>query len=384
MNILLLDQFSDPGGAQFCLRDLMPEMIRRGWKPRLMVPGGGELVQWSDRLGVPTCTLPLRRYSNGGKTALDFLRFGVDVPRMTAAVRRAIGRDCIDLVYVNGPRALPAVLGVSCQVVFHAHNYIGARYGRKLLEWMVKTAGATVIAASRYVAERYVRVLGSEKVRVVYNGIRDMGGVPRTFDRRPARVGMIGRIEPEKGQTDLLRAARHIAEKGGGAEFFIYGAKLYADSVYDARVRTMAENAGVTLCGWTDDVSRALHNLEILAVPSGPGEAATRVIMEAFSAGTPVVAYGAGGIPELVENGRTGILTETRDSESLARSLEALIEDRASLARMAAAGREEWLRRFRIERFRTDVCDLLESCVQPKDRRLGWWEPGRASDGEAA
>jgi len=363
VNILLLDQFSDPGGAQFCLRDLMPEMIRRGWKPRLMVPGGGELVQWSNRMGVPTCSLPLQRYSNGGKTALDFLRFSVDVPRMAAAVRRAIRRECVDLVYVNGPRVLPAVLGVPCPVVFHAHNYIRARYGRKLLQWMVKAASATVIAASRYVAEGYVRALGSEKVRVVYNGIRDMRDMPRTFDRRPARVGMIGRIEPEKGQIDLLRAARYIAEKGGEAEFFVYGAKLYADSGYEARVRTVAENAGVNLCGWTDDVSRALHNLEILAVPSGPGEAATRVIMEAFSAGTPVVAYRAGGIPELIENGRTGILTETHDSESLARSIRTLMGDRASMERLSAAGRGEWQRRFTVERFRTNVCDLLESCA---------------------
>jgi len=119
----------------------------------------------------------------------------------------------------------------------------------------------------------------------------------------------------------------------------------------------------VNLCGWTDDVSRALHNLEILAVPSGPGEAATRVIMEAFSAGTPVVAYRAGGIPELIENGRTGILTETHDSESLARSIRTLMGDRASMERLSAAGRGEWQRRFTVERFRTNVCDLLESCA---------------------
>jgi len=361
LNILFLDQFSDPGGAQFCLRDLMPEIICRGWKPRLMVPGNGELVRWSNQLGIPTHTLPLRTYSNGRKTGLDFLRFSVDAPRIAAAVRRVVRQERVDLVYVNGPRVLPAVLGVSCPVVFHAHNYIRARYGRKLLEWTLRMVNATVIAASRFVAEGYVQVLGREKVRVVYNGIRDMQCMPRTFDRRPARVGMIGRIEPEKGQLDLLRAARHIAEQGGGAEFFVYGAKLYADSTYDDRVRAMAENAGVTFCGWTDDVSRALHDLEVLTVPSGPDEAATRVIMEAFSAGTPVVAYRSGGIPELVENGRTGLLTGTPDFESLARSIQSLMADRMSMELLSAAGRKEWQHRFRVERFRTNVCDLLET-----------------------
>lgn len=366
MNILILDQFSDPGGAQFCLRDLMPEIIRRGWKPRLMVPGDGELVRWSSQLGIPTHTLPLRAYSNGRKTALDFLRFSVDAPRIAAAVRRVVRQERVDMVYVNGPRVFPAVLGVSGPfvarpVVFHAHNYVRAPYGRKPLEWALRVANATVIAASQYVAESYSQVCGRQNLRVVYNGVEDLQGATRNFDRRPLRVGIIGRIAPEKGQMDFVRAARHIVKNGGNAEFFVYGERLFADAGYDAQVRSMAENTAVTFCGWTDDVSHALHNLEILAVPSGPDEAATRVIMEAFSAGTPVVAYRSGGIPELVENGRTGLLTGTPDSESLARGIQSLMADRTLMERLSAAGRKEWQHRFRIERFRTNVCDLLET-----------------------
>jgi glycosyltransferase involved in cell wall biosynthesis len=363
MNILFLDQFSDPGGAQLCLKDLMPEIIRRGWNPRLMVPGRGDLMEWSNRLGIPTCTLPLRPYSNGRKTALDFLRFSVDGPRIAAAVRQVIRRERVDMVYVNGPRVLPAVLGVCCPVVFHAHNYVRVRYGRKLLEWTLRASDATVIAASQYVAESYLRVPGSAKVRVVYNGIGDLQGATRTFDKRPLRVGIIGRIAPEKGHLDFMRAARQITVDGGDAEFFVYGERLFSEARYEAQVRALAANAPVIFCGWTNDVARALHDLEILAVPSGPDEAATRVIMEAFSAGTPVVAYRSGGIPELVENGRTGVLTETPDFESLARSIQALAGDRELMKRLSEAGRNEWLRRFRVERFRATVCDLLETCA---------------------
>jgi glycosyltransferase involved in cell wall biosynthesis len=359
MNILFLDQFSDPGGAQLCLKDLMPEVLRRGWSPRIMVPGGGDLVEWSRRLGIPTCTLPLRAYTNGGKTALDFLRFSVDGPRMAAAVRRVVRQERVDMVYVNGPRVLPAVLGIGCPVVFHTHNYVRVRYGRKLIEWTLRASDATVIAASQYVAEGYTR-----KVRVVYNGIGDLQRGTRSFHRQRIRVGIIGRIAPEKGQLDFMRAARRIAENGGDAEFFVYGERLFADARYEARVRAMAADAPVIFCGWTDDVARALHDLEILAVPSGPDEAATRVIMEAFSAGTPVVAYRSGGIPELVENGRTGILADTPHFESLARGIQALMGDRELMRRLSATGRKEWLRRFRVEQFRTTVCDLLETCMR--------------------
>jgi glycosyltransferase involved in cell wall biosynthesis len=365
LNILFVDQFSDPGGAQLCLQDLMPEIVRRGWAARLMVPGSGELVQWSRRAGIPTHALPLRPYSNGTKTALDCFRFSVDVPRSAATVCTVVKQEGVDLVYVNGPRVLPAALGLSCPVVFHAHSHVSVGYGRKIIEWTLRAARARVIAASAFVAENYCRVPGRQKVRVIYNGVRDLQGEARSLRRRPLRIGVIGRIAAEKGQLDFVRLAQRIAEDGGEAEFFIYGKRLFSDAAYEAQVRAIAGNALVTFCGWTDDVGAALRGLEILVVPSGPGEAATRVIMEAFSAGTPVVAYRSGGIPELVDHDRTGLLADSGDLESLARSIRSLMENPEQMERLAAAGRSEWQRRFRIENFQTDVCDLLERCARP-------------------
>ncbi len=268
------------------------------------------------------------------------------------------------MVYVNGPRVLPPVLGLPRPVVFHAHSYVRVRYGRKLLDWTLQATGATVIAASRYVAQAYSQVLSPERVRVIYNGTGDLQGKIRSFDRRTVRVGIIGRIAPEKGHLDFIRAAQRIVENGGDAEFFVYGEKLFADARYDSQVRAMGREAGVTFCGWTDDVKQALHDLDLLAVPSGRDEAAGRVITEAFSAGTPVVAYRSGGIAEIVEDGRTGVLTRMPDFESLACSIHALIRDRELMMRLSEEGRREWNERFRVERFRTSVCDLLETCEQ--------------------
>ncbi len=134
------------------------------------------------------------------------------------------------MVYVNGPRVLPAVLGAGCPVVFHAHNYVRVRYGRKILEWTLRASDATVIAASQYVADSYTRVPGSAKVRVIYNGIGDLQGAARTFDNRRVRIGIIGRIAREKGHLDFMRAARRITEHGLDAGVFVYGERLFSDS----------------------------------------------------------------------------------------------------------------------------------------------------------
>lgn len=356
MNILFIDQFSDPGGAQRCLMDLLPEVQRRGWTPCLMAPGNGELTDWCWQSGIPVHTLPLRRCANGTKTAMDLLRFGFDMPRMAAAIRSVIAEKGIDIVYVNGPRVLPAVAGLSrVPVIFHAHSLIGQVYASTIAELSLRLAHATVIAASKFVART------QRNARVIYNGVADLSLGPRSFVGRPTRVGIIGRIAPEKGQLDFVRAARLLGGGSGSPQFLVYGAPLFSDPGYERAVRAEAQNAPVQFCGWTNNISTALRDLDLLAVPSGPSEAATRVIMEAFSAGTPVLAYCSGGIPELVEDGRTGVLTESPDTEALARGIRLLMADPAKLERLSIAGRREWNARFRIDTLQSNICALLDS-----------------------
>ena len=170
----------------------------------------GEMAKWSAHAGIPAHALPLRPYSNGRKTALDFLRFGVDGPRMAAAVRQVVRRERVDLVYVNGPRVLPAVLGVSAPVVFHAHSHVGLRYGRKLLEWTLQRAGAQVIAASRYVAQSYAQVLGDKRVQVIYNGIADFQGGSRRFGRGRFVWELSGGSRPKKDRWILCGRRRRL------------------------------------------------------------------------------------------------------------------------------------------------------------------------------
>ena len=89
---------------------------------RLLAPGDGELADGAARLKYPFMRCP-QTDANGTKTAMDLFRYSFDVPRMIAAVRGIILRHGIDMVYVNGPRALPAVAGLSrLPVIFHAHN----------------------------------------------------------------------------------------------------------------------------------------------------------------------------------------------------------------------------------------------------------------------
>ena len=359
MNLLILDQFSHAGGAQLCLRDLMPEMKGRRWNIVLMAPGEGELTRWCRHSNIPVYPLPLGSYPSGGRSFTDCLRYSADAARSVAAIKAVIGECRIDAIYINGPRILPCLLNVARPTVFHAHSIVTSPLGRRLAAWCLRHMNARTIAASRLVAESYGKP-NAFQFRVIYNGVPDTGFEMRSFLRRPARIGMIGRIAPEKGNVDFVRAGRLIRN----AQFFVYGASLHSDPEYAARVRRMAEGVPMEFRGWTNDVADAFRNIDVLAVPSTAVEASTRVIMEAFAAGTPVVAYPSGGIPEIIENDRTGVLTKTADYRLLAREICDLLKDPHRMRMLAAAGRIEWERRFTVNAFRNRICSFIESCVK--------------------
>jgi glycosyltransferase involved in cell wall biosynthesis len=360
MNILFVDQFSEPGGAQLCLMDLLPAVMARGWNARLLVPGAGALAAWCERAGIPVHPMRPSGYANGPKSALDVLRFGVHTPRTRRAIREIVARHAIDLVYVNGPRVLAAAVRPGCPVVFQAHSVVAGRFSQRVTEISARRAGATVIAVSEFVARHFPGAV------IAYNGVPDFGGAGRTFAARPARIGIVGRIAPEKGHLDFVQSARAVAMENPEARFPVYGERLFSDASYDRKVRAAAQGLPIEFCGWSKDVGAAMRDLDILVVPSGPKEAATRVIMEAFSAGTPVVAYRAGGIPELVEDGRTGILVERDDIAGLTRAIISLLRDPRRMEALSAAGRCEWHRRFRIETFRERVCEVIEAIERRK------------------
>jgi len=361
MNILILDQFSDPGGAQLCLRDLAPEIARRGWSATFLAPGDGAIRESLKEYGIRSERLPgIGSYSNGRKTIRDVASYAIDIPRAIVGTRQLFRDSSPDLVYVNGPRVLPVSMLFDCPIVFHAHSLLMKGYARAITAACLRYRRVEVIAASRFVGSS---LSGSI---VVYSGVPDVGYLAKHARGEVARVGIIGRIAPEKGHLDLIQAVKILTAQGQRIEVVIYGISMFSAAGYEARVRAEAAGISVRFAGWAEDVSAALHEIDLLAVPSSSVEAAARVIMEALSAGTPVVAYPSGGIPELICDGRTGLLTEQSTPESLARSIGKLLADPALAAQLAGAGRREWEARFQVERYQREVCDFFESVVTRK------------------
>ena len=366
MRVVFLDQFSDFGGAQLCLRDVLEEVSGRGWQAEVVAPGTGPLLDFARERGFATQSLPITRYSNGSKTASDILRFGVDMARSASMLRCVLRKRPADLIYVNGPRILPVVSGLAIPVLFHSHSLLDKQYARTIAGWVLRGANARVLTCSEFTAQPLRNLVGGASVRVIYNGVSDHGFRPRKAGPGPVRVGILGRIAPEKGQLDFVRAAAAMPDREK-VQFSITGAALFSEATYEQSVRIAGAAVGVEFRGWTDNVSQVLHDLDILAVPSAGHEASPRVILEALSAGTCVVAYPSGGIPELIRDGYNGLLTTSPSAAGLADLIGTLAANPELRKRLVSNGRREWETRFRVERFRSEVCAEISQAATSRE-----------------
>ena len=359
MKILFLEQYSEPGGGQQCMLDLLPQVRERGWQALVAAPGTGALFDLARRAGAETAAIALGPYASGRKTPGDVARYMFDTRRLGDW----IAQQSADVIYASGPRPLAAAaLGAKGRpVVYHVQSLLVKNYAARLVRWAIRRANATVIADSRYVAGPVERAAGG-RLHVVYNGVSEIPFRAHEFGRGGEwRIGLIGRIAPEKGQTDFLRAAALLAPRLPAARFVICGAPLFSPPAYREEVERRARDLPVDLLGWRDDVGAVLADLDILAVPSNFLEATTRVILEAYSAGVPVVAYASGGIPEVVEDGATGFLVRECHPQALADKIAEV--SALDLSAVAHRARAAWEAKFNVDRYRTEMLDLIANAA---------------------
>jgi glycosyltransferase involved in cell wall biosynthesis len=369
VNILCVDQFSNLGGGQRSLLDLLPAFSANGWNPAVAVPGDGPFPALVREAGFRTHHLPREEYTSGSKSIWEMVEYSRHLPRATRSLRRLARSHGTSLIYVNGPRLMPPAALVSrlsgIPIVFHCHNRLFQQSAIRLIGRSLQFARAAVIACCDYAAAPLRVFISPDRISIIHNGVKKVTKKnPRTRGSS-WRMGVVGRVESEKGQLDFIKAARCVLERFPGCRFVIVGAPLFSDCAYYKQVIAASEGLPVTFVGWQNDISQAFENIDLLVVPSGAAEATTRVILEAYSAGTPVVAFPCGGIPEVVRNGETGFLARERTPEALADCINSVLAMKEP-AIEAVTNRAEtyWSEAFQLDDYRQNVCEVLSRVMR--------------------
>ena len=368
--ILIADQFSDLGGTQRSLLDLLPALAE-SYTPVVALPGPGPLSAELERLRIRWELLAVGRYRSGAKSPADLLRYALRQPALAAHLTELARGLPAALLYANGPRlfAATAVVARRCglPLLWHLHLELASAGDRRLVQAAARLARPAVVACSWACLRPFpARSLVRRTAEVVYNGVAPVEVPRQHLPRKQAAsridgpvIGTIGVLHPDKGQLDLLRAAPAVSRAFPEARLRLVGA--VADEAYARRLqqRAVALGAGrVAFSGPLSSPADALAGLDVLVVASHR-EALGRVILEAFAGGVAVVASDAGGIPEVVEPEHNGLLFRRGDADGLARALVRLLGDHALREKLIRGGRESYQHRWQVDRFRGQMLEKI-------------------------
>ena len=369
MNILCIDQYAELGGAQRMLLELLPSFTARGWNPYVAVPNEhGSLIEKVRELGYGAGRFHIGKYSKVQKTRPEMLHYVRDSYRLAKQFLSWMRTLAIDVVYVNGPRVLPAASVAARRsalpLLFHCHNRLHQRSAACLAATSLRFASAQVVACCRYATEPLLSYMKSDFVHVIYNGVTATVAAPREKRTGIRHIGVIGRVEEEKGQLEFVQAARILASAHPELRFSVTGKPLFADHGYLERVRAASAGLPIDFPGWID-IADIFASLDLVVVPSTSLDATPRIILEALAAGVPVVAYAVGGIPELLKDMETGILVEKRTPEALAQGIAlALRMHPDTMRELVQNGRRVWEEKHSPEAYGNRICRVISQMVK--------------------
>jgi len=214
-----------------------------------------------------------------------------------------------------------------------------------------------------------------DRLEVVHNGT-DMDkldgvrphcgeGLPDVFNRARFRVGIVGRLVPQKGISTFLRTVAIIAQVRSDVVFPVVG-----DGPLRAALESEAQQLGVAhsvlFLGFRDDALALLKRFDVFLFTSNQ-ESFGLVLTEAMAAGTPVVALNIqGAVREIVDDERDGFVVDGADVEGLAARVLALLDDQALRERIANSGRKKVRERFTIQKNAEAVVELYRQCLETR------------------
>jgi glycosyltransferase involved in cell wall biosynthesis len=293
-----------------------------------------------------------------------------------ARLARHVTRNGVEIIHVSD-RPRDATAGVllaritGATSVIHCHNVCGG-WMSPMLRWALRRADAR-IGVSEYVTRSFV-ASGHDATTTftVHNAIATDKWIPGR-GREDARcefgipaeatvVITVCRLFPGKGVEELIRAVAAMRPRHPDVHLVVVGSDHSHDGAFARHLARLREQLGlhdrVVFTGQRHDVPRLMAAADVFAMPSAE-EPFGLVYAEAMAMQLPVIALDAGGAAEVVEDGRTGLLSQPGDDAALATNLSTLLADGDLRAAMGEHGRRRVQERFTIDRMARDTATVF-------------------------
>jgi glycosyltransferase involved in cell wall biosynthesis len=357
------------GGPHNQVLRLAGPLEARGFSTLAVVPDEpGNAFQRLERGGVEVIRMPLGRLRArpDWRTQRESARAIVgDVSRLSALIRR----EGIDLVVVHGSVNLQSAYAArrcSRPAVVQVLDTRTPFALRLLLAFPLRLLATTVMTTGDLVADVHPWLPRDPGRLFPFFPPVDTGLFKPDAERRDAArsdlglpadhlvVGCVANLTPQKDLVTFVDVADRLAAMRPSVSFVLLGRRMATHEDYAERVlrraRSLIDAGRLIVRDVGDEVARYLNSLDVFLATAGPrSEGISTTILEAMSAGIPVVSTDVGGIREAVAHGRTGFVVPASDTPALVDHVERLLAESAERSAMARASRERALRDFDVE-----------------------------------
>ncbi|HHJ13731.1 MAG TPA: glycosyltransferase family 1 protein [Gammaproteobacteria bacterium] len=308
-------------------------------------------------------------------------------PAIIDVIAGTVRREGFDIIhsheYKSDILAVLAARRCGVPIVTTAHGWITNSFKSRVYIWAGKQSFRffdRVIAVSPRIREEILRFgVHPGRVELIYNAIvmdnyrpaeHEAGFLRQRFEIPPdaTLIGDIGRLSPEKGQIEFLRAARELLRERPQGLYFV----LVGDGPDRPRLEDWVRREGLTgrvfFTGHEYDVRPVYRDLDILALTSYT-EGFPNVLLEALCMDVPVLASDVGGVSAIVEDGVTGIMVPDHDAGAVARGLRRMLDDPALCRDMVACGQARIRERFEFSVRVAKIQDLYRQVLSGRQLR---------------
>lgn len=341
MKILHLDTRHDWRGGQHQILLTMRGLRHLGHDAQLLTRANSLLAQRASAENIPVHTFPPR------------------LPRLQAllSLKEILHQQKFDVIHAHDPHALTAAW------LARAHHRAALVASRRVAYPLTRSwpglaryrVAHRIIAVSNFVAASVISSgVNSDRVAVVYDGV-EISPLSTAEDRIAAHshwqisnstalIGCVGYLLPEKGHDLLLRAMKEVVSHFPDCKLLLAG-----DGPMRSRLQACAKSLAlenhVIFAGFIADIESIYRALDVFVFPS-LAEPLGSSLLAAMAHSLPVVAIASGGVPEVIENGRNGILTDAPDPAKIARAICELLRNPEMSARLGVSARETISKRF--------------------------------------
>ena len=377
IKILYLHAGAEMYGADKVMLDLIRNLDKKKFKPYVVLPTDGILVDALRGEGVEVTVLPYpimrRKYFN----PKGIMQYGCGLLKYGRKLSKFAREKHIDVIHTNTSAVLEGCrISKKCHIpqLWEIHEIIvSPKMMYKVTSKLIAKYATLTVTVSKAVQNHLYQsgYFKPNSIKVIYNGV-DANRFKPDNDSSYLRkewnipedapvVGMIGRVNRWKGQGDFLKAANILLEKHKNLYVAFVGSAFEGEEWREKDLKDEIAKSPyrdrIIDSGYRKD-AEGVHSLfDVFVLPSTNPDPLPTVVLEAMASGKPVVGYKHGGICEMVKDGYNGLLADVKEPVDLAEKINVLLSDDELRKTMGERSRQRLLEKFSYDSYVKNFSD---------------------------